>query len=127
MGDRSKVLVARMQHGTWVSAKSVLRIILGNLFIVSGLAKMWDLYGFSRIVNGYGALPESSVVPVAIIIPFAEFVLALMLLLNFHPRAASLSLLSMIVIFTGLSAVKYFAGNASDCGCFGSIVKWRFI
>ena len=138
MGDRSKVLVARMQHGTWLSAfqpeadappaqshqlsaKSVLRIILGNLFIVSGLAKMWDIYGFSNNVSSYGVLPTSLVVPVSIIVPFAEFVLGIMLLINFHPSIASLSLLAMVVVFTGLSAMKYFSGSASDCGCFGKL------
>ena len=121
MGDRSKVLVARMQHGTWVSAKSVLRIILGNVFIVSGLAKTWDIYGFSKIVSGYGVLPEGLVLPVSIIVPFAEFVLGIMLLINFHPRIASLSLLAMVVVFTGFSAVIYFTGNTSDCGCFGKL------
>ena len=129
MGDRSKVLVARMQHGTWLStlshqlsAKSVLRIILGNFFIVSGLAKMWDIYGFSNVVRGYGILPESLVVPVSIIIPFAEFVLGTTLLMSFYSRPASLSLFVMVVVFTGLSAMKYFSGNTSNSGCFGKLI-----
>ncbi len=119
-----------MQHGTWLSAlshqlsaKSVLRIILGNFFIVSGLAKMWDIYGFSSNVSSYGVLPASLVVPVSIIVPFVEFALGLMLLLNYRPHTASLSLLVMVVIFTGFSAIRYLAGNASDCGCFGKLAE----
>ncbi len=107
-----------------------LRIVIGLVFVVSGLAKMWDIYGFMEIVKSYGFLPESLVVPVSIIIPFVEFALGLMLLLNYRPYSASLLLLGMVVIFTGFSAKRYLAGNASDCGCFGETIKdvieWKY-
>jgi len=108
----------------------LLRKFLGVVFIVSGEAKMWDIYGFSRVVSGYRFLPESLIVPVSIIVPFAEFVFGLMLLLNLNPRVASLSLLMMVVMFSILSAVRYFSGDISDCGCFGKLihrsVDWKF-
>ena len=137
MGDRSKVSMMKMEQRTRLSAMShqlsarfVLRVIVGFVFVASGLAKMWDIYGFSKIVSGYGVLPEGLVVPVSIIIPFIEFVLGVMVLVNFHVRTASLGLLAMVVIFTGFSAMKYFSGGASDCECFGDIVErkisWSF-
>ncbi len=110
------------EYGTEILVRFVLRVILGIVFIVSGAAKMWDIYGFSNVVRGYGILPESLVVPVSIIIPFAEFVLGTMLLMNFYSRAASLLLFVMVIVFTGLSAMKYFSGNTSNSGCFGKLI-----
>ena len=110
------------EYGTGILVRFVLRVILGIVFIVSGAAKMWDIYGFSNVVRGYGILPESLVVPVSIIIPFAEFVLGTMLLMNFYSRTASLSLFVMVIVFTGLSAMKYFSGNTSNSGCFGKLI-----
>jgi hypothetical protein len=46
-----------------------------------------------------------------------------MLLINFYSRAASLLLLVMVIVFTGLSAMKYLGGRTTDCGCFGGLVK----
>jgi len=111
------------EYGTGISVRFVLRVISGIVFVVSGAAKMWDIYGFSNVVRGYGILPESLVVPVSIIIPFAEFVLGTMLLMNFYSRTASLSLFVMVIVFTGLSAMKYLGGRTTDCGCFGGLVK----
>jgi uncharacterized membrane protein YphA (DoxX/SURF4 family) len=110
------------EYGTGISVRFVLRVISGIVFIVSGAAKMWDIYGFSNVVRGYGILPESLVVPVSIIIPFAEFVLGTTLLMNFYSRAASLLLFVMVIVFTGLSAMKYFSGNTSNSGCFGKLI-----
>jgi len=111
------------EYGTGISVRFVLRVISGIVFVVSGAAKMWDIYGFSNVVRGYGILPESLVVPVSIIIPFAEFVLGTMLLMNFYSRTASLSLFVMVIVFTGLSAMKYLGGRTTDCGYFGGLVK----
>ena len=112
----SAAVVKDNMKGRMTVGLVALRVIIGVVFIVSGLAKMWDTYSFAEIVRSYGFLPESLVVPVAILIPSAEFFFGLMLLLseiplagNFHPRTASISLLLMVVIFTGLSAVKYFS------------------
>ncbi len=147
MAQEAEGLTNKIENGSWLSimshelrvkwfskltTRSILRVILGIVFVVSGAAKMWDIYGFSKIVSNYGVLsrlvgipsgPESMIVPVTIIIPFAEFMLGGMLLVNYHVRAASLSLLIMVVMFTGFSAVKYFSGNVSGCGCFGKLAE----
>ena len=82
-----------LAKGGHISAKSVLRVALGIVFVISGVAKMRDIYGFSNIVSGYGILPDSLVVPVSIIIPFAEFISALILMDNYHMKVSSFVLL----------------------------------
>ncbi len=105
------------------TALVALRVILGVVFVLSGLAKMWDLYGFSQSIASYNILPSALLAPISIIIPFAELVLGLMLTLNYHPRFAVMFLLALMMTLTGLTAVKYFGGNRSDCGCFGNMVR----
>lgn len=106
-----------------VSARSTLRIVIAIVFIVSGAAKLWDIYGFSVVVRGYWPLPESLVIPISMLIPFAEVVLGAMLLIDLHSQVATLSLLTMVLAFTGLSAFRYLGGNISDCGCFGELAR----
>ena len=111
------------EYGTEILVRFVLRVIPGIVFIVSGAAKMWDIYGFSNVVRGYGILPESLVVPVSIIIPFAEFVLGTMLLMSFYSRAASLLLLVMVVTSAALLGVKRFSYGVSNFKYFSGVAR----
>lgn len=106
-----------------LSAESLLRIVLAIVFIVSGAAKMWDIYGFCEIVGSYGVLPESLNVAVSVLIPFTEILFGGMLISNLHSQTARLSLLIMVGVFTALSAMKYSSGAQRDCGCFGEIIE----
>ncbi|MGC8898641.1 MAG: MauE/DoxX family redox-associated membrane protein, partial [Bacteroidota bacterium] len=108
----------------------LLQRFLGLVFIISGVAKMWDVYGFSEIARDYHILPQAFVIPFSILVPFAEFVLGLMLVLNYLPKISSLTLLLMVSMFTVFTLLRYASGNASECGCFGTLihrgVDWKF-
>jgi len=109
----------------------LLQKVLGLGFIVSGGAKMWDLYGFSRIVSDYGILPEPLIIPFSVLVPFAEFVLGMMLVLNYLPDISSFPLLLMVSVFTVFTFVRYASGSTSECGCFGKLIRrsvdWKFL
>ncbi len=101
----------------------ILRIVLGLFLSFSGMAKIMDLTAFGKAVNSFGILPADWVVLVTIIIPYLELVLGLMLLLNFYAKSAYVTALTMLIVFTALSAYKYFSGDISDCGCFGKLLQ----
>lgn len=101
----------------------ILRIILGLFLSFSGVAKIMDLSAFGRAVNSFGLLPSTWVVLVTITIPYLELVLGLMLLLNLYAKPAYVTALTMLIVFTALSAYKYFSGDISDCGCFGKLLQ----
>jgi len=101
----------------------ILRIILGLFLSFSGLAKIMDLAAFGKAVNSFGLLPSTLVVLVTIAIPYLELILGLMLLLNFYAKPAYVTALTMLIVFTTLSAYKYFSGDISDCGCFGKLLQ----
>ncbi len=101
----------------------ILRIVLGIFLSLSGLAKIMDLASFGKAVNSFGLFPSTWVVLVTIVIPYLELVLGLMLLLNFYAKPAYVTALTMLIVFTALSAYKYFTGDISDCGCFGKLLQ----
>lgn len=99
-----------------------IRGIIGILFVFSGLAKAFDLYSFVTTLSTYPYIPHFLVVPLSVVVPTLEVALGLMLLLNVRARVASASLIAMLLAFTAISALKYYAGGTGDCGCFGSVV-----
>lgn len=107
------------------SLRTIMRVILGLLFIVSALAKVYNFRGFVSVVDSYGFLPGYLVAPIALSVPIIEFVLGTMFLINHSARIAGALLLAALIIFTALSTAKYFGGAVSDCGCFGNLVERR--
>ena len=106
------------------------RILVGVLFIVSGLIKLNDPVGFSFKLKDYFA-PE--VLDLEIFIPFAlliaifvvifEVMLGTMLLLGYAKKFTIWSSLLMIVFFTFLTFYSAFYNKVTDCGCFGDAIK----
>lgn len=106
------------------------RIVVGVLFIISGLIKLNDPVGFSFKLEEYfsvGVLDLPFLMPLAlaisIFIVIFEVVLGVMLLLGFQPKFTVWSLLLMIVFFTFLTFYSAYFNKVTDCGCFGDAVK----
>ena len=106
------------------------RIIVGVLFIISGLIKLNDPIGFSYKLEEYF---NANVLNVEFLIPYAliiacfvvifEVVLGVMLLIGFKPKFTMWSLLAMIVFFTFLTFYSAYFNKVTDCGCFGDALK----
>jgi len=106
------------------------RIIVGVLFIISGLIKLNDPTGFSFKLEEYfseGVLNMPALVPfalaIAVFVVVFEVVLGVALLLGFKPKWTMWSLLLMIVFFTFLTFYSAYFNKVTDCGCFGDALK----
>lgn len=106
------------------------RIVVGSLFIVSGLIKANDPMGFSYKLHDYFAadvlnLPflEPYALGLAVFICIAEILLGFATLLGAKMRLVSWSLLAMIVFFTFLTFYSAYFNKVTDCGCFGDAIK----
>lgn len=105
------------------------RIVVGLLFIFSGLIKLNDPVGFSFKLQDYFA-PEvlnlEFLVPyslgLAIIIVIVEVILGVTLLLGYMRRLTLWLLLLMIVFFTFLTFYSAYFNKVTDCGCFGDAI-----
>ena len=102
----------------------ILRLIVGATFIMSGLAKCIDIWGFTFKIGEYVTvwglqLPQTLFVIAAMGLSIAEFVLGAMLLLGCYKRSASWLLLAIMCGMLPLSLYIFVASPVADCGCFG--------
>ncbi len=106
------------------------RVIVGVLFIISGLIKLNDPVGFSFKLEEYfspAVLDLPFLVPyalaISIFVVILEVVLGVVLLLGFQRKFTLWSLMGMIVFFTFLTFYSAYYYKVTDCGCFGDAIK----
>jgi len=97
-----------------------LRIILGGLFIWSGLAKVLEGPEFITSVANFLLLPDYLVVPVAYFLPWLELVCGAALVTGLAARGGAAWLTLLLVLFTLGLSINEWRGLDVDCGCFGA-------
>lgn len=100
------------------------RVLVGAVFVFSGLVKAIDLWGTVFKFEEYFAawqwnVPMSLIVMMAMMLCSAEFVLGMMLLLGNYRRTSVWSLVAMMLVMLPLTAYLWAENPVSDCGCFG--------
>ena len=105
------------------------QLIVGGLFIFSGLVKMNDPVGFSFKLEEYFSeevlnLPffEPFALVLAILLVAAEVLLGVALLLGVWKRLVLVLLSAMIGFFTFLTFWSAYFNQVTDCGCFGDAI-----
>ena len=116
---------------------TVCRLLVGVLFIFSGLIKANDPVGFAIKLEEYYEIFASgggllrifewhllleSVVFQAALICVVEVALGVLLLLGMWKKTVTWLLLLMIVFFTILTGYAAVTGKVTDCGCFGDAI-----
>ncbi len=106
---------------------TVVRIIVGLLFIFSGLIKANDPLGLAYKMDEYFAVwhwDRASVYSLylSITMNVFEIVAGIALLLGFKPRLFTWLLLLLIIFFTFLTWYAVFSGKIKTCGCFGDCI-----
>ncbi|MEX2274381.1 MAG: MauE/DoxX family redox-associated membrane protein [Actinomycetota bacterium] len=95
------------------------RALLGGLLLWAGIGKAFDRQGSILAVNGYDVLPEAFVEPVAIILPWLEILLGVLLVLGLFTRAAGIASATLMGVFIAGMLQARARGLQIDCGCFG--------
>ena len=98
----------------------LLRVVLGLVFIWAALAKIGDVSGFALEIHNYRVTPLALENIFAMTIPWIELVAGVALLLNLAPRAGTLVLGAMLILFTILILSAIVRGLDIACGCFGT-------
>ena len=106
------------------------RLLVGSLFIISGLIKANDPVGFSYKLKDYFAadvLNMEWLIPFAlvfaVIICVVEIVLGFATVMGSKMKLVSWLLLLMIIFFTFLTFYSAYFEKVTDCGCFGDALK----
>lgn len=96
------------------------RIILGLVFIYSGIIKIIDTPGFSDSIYNYRLLPGLLINFLAIILPWIELITGLLLILGISINENAFIINLMLAIFILAITINLFRGLDINCGCFGT-------
>lgn len=97
----------------------IFRIIIGGIFLVSGLAKISDPVRLIFTLRDFKLFPEIIVPFTAIYLPWLEFILGLLIIVGLLYRTSSLMLACLNFIFMLAILSVIVRGIEVDCGCFG--------
>lgn len=97
----------------------IFRIIIGSIFLVSGLAKISDPVLFMLALREFQLFPEIIVPLTAIYLPWLEFILGLFVTTGLLYRTSSFILACLNFAFMIAILSVIIRGIEIDCGCFG--------
>lgn len=111
-----------------------LRVVLGGLFIFSGLVKLNDPVGtaikleeyFEVFAESFSPFFETFIplaLPMSLVFCVAEVVLGLAVLIRYRMRVTMWLMLLLIIFFTFLTFYSAYFNKVTDCGCFGDFIK----
>ncbi|WP_018629474.1 BT_3928 family protein [Niabella aurantiaca] len=106
---------------------TIVRIIVGVLFIFSGLIKANDPIGLSYKMQEFFDLWKMSAwngitLTLSVLMIAFEIIAGAALLLGWKKKLIAWLLLLLIVFFTFLTGYAYFSGKFTNCGCFGDCI-----
>lgn len=96
---------------------SIYSIIVGTIFTISGLFKVFDTASFGDLIVKYGFNYLSLLAPLICIV---EIALGLALVLLINPKRYSMYSFFLLLIFTISFTYAYILNGINDCGCFGT-------
>ena len=113
---------------------SILRYLVGSIFIFSGLIKINDPVGTQiKLEEYFGVFSSDFTSLFELLVPFAllifivlctlEIIIGIALLMNYKMKIVLKLLLSLIVFFTFLTFYSAYFNKVTDCGCFGDAIK----
>lgn len=107
---------------------NLLRIIVGVLFIFSGVVKANDPLGLSyKMDEFFEVLHLTFLSPYSlgfsVIMNAFEIIAGVAVLVGYRMRIFSVLLLLLITFFTFLTGYALFSGTIRECGCFGDCIK----
>ena len=112
----------------------ILRLLVGGLFVFSGLIKINDPVGtaikleeyfdvFSNDIASFFSIFKDYALEIAVFLVVAEVVLGVMLILGVRLKLTVWALGIMILFFTFLTFYSAYFNKVTDCGCFGDAIK----
>jgi uncharacterized membrane protein YphA (DoxX/SURF4 family) len=106
---------------------NIIRVLVGLLFIISGLVKANDPIGLSYKMQEFFDLWGMSFLNTAslglsVVVIALEIIAGAALLLGWKVKWNSWLLLILVVFFTLLTGYAFFSGKVRNCGCFGDCI-----
>ncbi|MGB8952717.1 MAG: MauE/DoxX family redox-associated membrane protein [Candidatus Aminicenantales bacterium] len=99
------------------------RIMVGGLFVWTGLLKVVDPLGFAQTISNFRLVSREMSFAVALILPWIEVISGSLLIAGIFRRSSALLISVLLLGFIGLTLVTMARGIDADCGCFGNLSR----
>jgi uncharacterized membrane protein YphA (DoxX/SURF4 family) len=99
---------------TWIYRSA--RFTISAIFVWSGISKLADPQSFAVIIDAYGLIPDSWVLPVSVLLPLIEVIGGVGLLLDL--RGSLTTIAGLLLLFMLILGYGIWMGLDVDCGCF---------
>ena len=104
----------------WIVLEWAASLLVVAVFLLASVPKILNPAAFASAVYQMDVLPGLLVNPVAIYLPWIEFIAACTLVFLPPARRAALVLLGLLLAtFTFVLLANFLRGTAMSCGCFG--------
>jgi uncharacterized membrane protein YphA (DoxX/SURF4 family)/peroxiredoxin len=100
----------------------IARLLLAIVFGVAAVAKALDMPGSRQSLAEFG-VPERAIPTLAVLLPLAEFAIAVALVVQPTARWAALAAGCLLVLFIVAIGRAMSRGEAPDCHCFGKLAS----
>lgn len=113
-------------------AYGLARILIGVLFIYTGLIHIADPAGFAAAVAAYRILPPWSVNAFALLLPWVELLAGLAIATGIGLEGGALAAIGMLAVFLIALAASLYRGLDISCGCFSTSaaadrISWLYL
>ena len=98
----------------------IIRTFIGILFIFYGVSKIADPSQFANEIGNYGMSPEFITQLMALVIPWAELIIGVLLLFGVFQNENGVLATGLLLMFTFGVAFAFASGLDISCGCSGS-------
>ena len=106
-----------MKFQPWLTF--LFRLILGGVLLVAGALKVTDPYSSATSVRAYQILPVDFANFLGFVLPFAEVVIGIFLIVGIWVRLNAIAGGALMVMFIIAIGQAWARGISLDCGCFG--------
>jgi len=96
-----------------------LRLVIGVLLLVAGALKIGHAPDLAASIAGFRLLPATVIGPLALALPFFEFMLGLYLVLGLFTRVVAAIACAQFLAYGSVVASAVLRHIPADCGCFG--------
>jgi uncharacterized membrane protein YphA (DoxX/SURF4 family) len=114
----AKRLMSLLAH-PWLAF--ALRLYMGGVFIYASVYKINYPAEFAVSIASYELAPYWLVGVMAVVMPWLELIGGSLVIVGIRPKAATLTLLGLMVLFTVAVTVTLIRGVPIGCGCFSSL------
>lgn len=97
------------------------RLILGFLFVIVAIGKIYEPGAFANEISNYNILPQQLVNISALILPWLELIIGILLISGVRVKANSIIAAILLIAFIAAVASAMARGLDINCGCYSNI------